>query len=171
VLYDTLVQGSDPEAVELILAHEMGHWKGAHVWKGMVLSLLGLAIVLWVGARAVEWAARRPGLHLAGPADVAGLPVFLLAVYLLSLLSLPIQSGISRHFEREADRASLVLTHNPRAFIRAEVLLARSNLADLTPARPLVWLLYTHPPVMQRIEMAEEFARSERDTASPASTP
>jgi STE24 endopeptidase len=157
VLWDTLVQHSAPDEVELVLAHEIGHWKGAHIWKGLALSLIALAVALWVGARVLEWAARRPTLHLAGPADAAGLPVFLLALYLLSLCSLPIQSGISRYFEREADHASLVLTRNPEAFIRAEVSLARSNVADLRPPRPLVWLLYTHPPVMDRIRMAEEF--------------
>jgi STE24 endopeptidase len=160
VLWDTLVQQSAPDEVELVLAHEIGHWKGAHIWKGLALSLVGLGIALWVGARVLEWAAHRPGLHLAGPADAAGLPAFLLALYLLSLLSLPVQTGISRYFEREADHASLVLTRNPEAFIRAEVSLARSNLADLRPPRPLVWLLYTHPPVMDRIRMAEEFTRS-----------
>lgn len=158
VLYDTLVRNSDPAEVELVLAHEMGHWKHAHIWKGLALSLAALLVALWVGARAVEWAARRPTFHLAGPADVAGLPVFLLAVYVLSLLSLPLQNGISRHFEREADRASLTLTRDPAAFIRSEVSLARSNLADLTPPTPLVWLLYSHPPVLDRIRMAEEFA-------------
>jgi STE24 endopeptidase len=157
VLYDTLVRGSQPEEVELILAHEMGHWKHAHIWQGLFLSVLALGAVLWAGARAMEWAARRPALHLTGPADVAGVPVFLLTVYLLSFLSLPVQTAISRHFERQADRASLVLTGNPAAFIRAEVSLARSNLADLTPPAPLVWLLYTHPPVLERIRMAEEF--------------
>jgi STE24 endopeptidase len=162
VIYDTLVRRSDPEEVELVLAHEMGHWKHADIWKGIGLSLIGLFVALWVGARAVEWAARRPVFHLAGPADVAGLPVFLLAVSLLSLASMPLQNAISRHFEREADRASLVLTGNPAAFIRSEVSLARSNLSDLTPPRPLVWLFYSHPPVMARIRMAEEY----RDTRS-----
>jgi Zn-dependent protease with chaperone function len=50
------------------------------------------------------------------------------------------------------------LTGNPAAFIRAEVDLARSNLADLNPPRPVVWLLYTHPPVAERIRMADAFA-------------
>jgi len=40
------------------------------------------------------------------------------------------------------------------AFIRAEVDLARTNLADLAPPPVLVWLLYTHPPVAERIRMA-----------------
>jgi len=158
VLYDNLVARSDPDAVELVLAHEMGHWKHAHIWKGIGLTLVGMAVLLWCGAHVLAWAAERRAFHLAGPADVAGLPLFLLALFVLNLVGLPIQSAVSRHFERQADWASLELTGNPAAFIRAEVDLARSNLADLTPPRPLVWLLYTHPPVAERIRMADVFA-------------
>jgi STE24 endopeptidase len=158
VLYDTLLTGSSPDEVELVVAHEIGHWKRAHVWKGIGLSLLAMGIALWCGARVLDWAARRGGFHLAGPADVAGLPLFLLVLFLLNVVSLPIQHGISRSFEREADRASLELTGNAAAFIRSEVQLARSNLADLVPPRAVVWLLYTHPPVAERIRMAEVFA-------------
>ncbi|MEK7204789.1 MAG: M48 family metallopeptidase [candidate division NC10 bacterium] len=158
VLYDTLLAGSGPDEVELVLAHEIGHWKRAHIWKGIGLSLLGMGIAFWCGARVLEWAARRGAFHLAGPADVAGLPLFLLVLFVLNLVSVPIQTGISRHFEREADWASLELTGNAAAFIRSEVQLARSNLADLVPPRAVVWLLYTHPPVAERIRMAEVFA-------------
>jgi STE24 endopeptidase len=158
VLYDNLVARSDPDAVELVLAHEMGHWTHAHIWKGIGLTLVGMAVLLWCGARILAWAAERRALHLAGPADVAGLPLFLLALFVLNLVGLPIQNAVSRHFERQADWTSLELTGNPAAFIRAEVDLARSNLADLTPPRPLVWLLYTHPPVAERIRMADAFA-------------
>lgn len=158
VLYDNLVARSDPEAVELVLAHEMGHWKHAHIWQGIALTLAGMAVLLWCGARVLAWAAERRAFHLAGPADVAGLPLLLLVLFVLSLVGLPIQSAISRHFERQADWASLELTGNPAAFIRAEVDLARSNLADLNPPPPVVWLLYTHPPVAERIRMADVFA-------------
>jgi STE24 endopeptidase len=143
--------------VDLVIAHEMGHWKYAHIWQGIGLSLAGMGLLLWCGARVLAWAGERRAFHLAGPADVAGLPLFLLVLFVLSLAGLPIQNAISRHFERQADWTSLALTANPAAFIRAEVDLARSNLADLDPPRPLVWLLYTHPPVAERIRMAESF--------------
>jgi Zn-dependent protease with chaperone function len=159
VLYDNLVTRSDPDVVELVVAHEMGHWKRAHLWQGIAVALGGVAVLLWCGARVLAWAAERRLFHLAGPADVAGLPLFLLVLFALSLLSLPIQNMISRHFERQADWTSLELTSNPAAFIRAEVDLARANFADLTPPRPLVWLLYTHPPVAERIRMADSFSR------------
>jgi len=159
VLYDNLVARSDPAAVQLVVAHEMGHWKHAHIWQGVALSLAGMGMALWCAARVLAWAAERRAFHLTGPADVAGLPVFLLVCFVLSLVGLPIQNAISRHFERQADWASLELTQDPAAFVRAEVDLARSNLADLAPPRPVVWLLYTHPPVAERIRMAETFAR------------
>ncbi|MEI8188379.1 MAG: M48 family metallopeptidase [candidate division NC10 bacterium] len=166
VLYDTLITQSDPEAVELVLAHEMGHWAHAHIWKGIALTLVGMGFVLWCGARVLAWAGARRCFLLAGPADVAGLPLFLLVLFVLNLAGLPLQSAISRHFERQADQASLELTKNPAAFIRAEVDLARTNLADLAPPPALVWLLYTHPPVAERIRMAEAFSTT---SAPPAS--
>lgn len=158
VLYDTLVARSDPDAVELVVAHEMGHWVHAHIWQGLGLSVLGMGVLLWCGARMLAWAAERRAFRLAGPADVAGVPLLLLTMLLLNLISLPAQHAVSRHFERQADRASLELTGNPEAFVRAEVDLARSNLADLRPPAPIVWLLYTHPPVAERIRMADSFA-------------
>ena len=166
VVYDNLLAKSDPDAVELVVAHEMGHWTHAHIWQGIGLTLAGMAVLLWCGARALAWAAERRAFHLAGPADVAGLPLFLLVLFVLSLAGLPLQNAVSRHFERQADWASLELTRNPAAFIRAEVDLARSNLADLAPPRSVVWLLYTHPPVAERIRMADAFAR-----AHPAPAP
>jgi len=171
VLYDTLIAGSAPEEVELVLAHEIGHWQRAHIWKGIGLSILGLGIMLWCGARTLEWAAGRGGLHLAGPADIAGLPLFLLMCSVLSLASLPIQSAISRTFERQADLTSLELTHDSGAFIRAEVTLARSNLSDLAPPAPIVWFLYTHPPVAERIRMAEAFAHAPSRPLPESPTP
>lgn len=159
VLYDTLLRGNSPEEVELVVAHEIGHWKRAHIWKGIGLSLLGMGIMLWCAARVLDWAVQYDRSHLAGPADAAGIPLFLFVIFILSLVSLPIQNIISRTFERQADQTSLELTGNSAAFIRSEVQLARSNLADLTPSPLVVWLLYTHPPVAERIRMAEDLAR------------
>jgi STE24 endopeptidase len=166
VLYDTLLRGDSPDEVALVVAHELGHWKHDDIWKGIGLSLLGVAISFWCAARVMEWAARRGTFHLGGPADVAAIPLFLLVILVLNLAALPIQNAISRSFESAADYTSLELTGNPAAFIRSEVRLARSNLADLNPPPFVVTFLYTHPPTMQRIRMAEEFAK--RDQPPPS---
>ncbi len=162
VLYDNLVTSNDPEAVELVLAHEMGHWKHAHIWKGLALAVLAIGAALWCGARVLQWAAGGRLFNLEGVADIAAVPLFLLVLFSLNLLAMPLQNGISRYFERQADWESLQLARDPAAFIRSEVNLARSNLADLNPPRPLVWLLYSHPPTGERIGMAEQFAKTNK---------
>ncbi len=168
VLYDTLLRGDTPDDVALVVAHELGHWKHDDIWKGIGLSLLGVAICFWCAARIIDWAVRRGTFHLGGPADVAAVPLFLLVILVLNLASLPLQNVVSRSFESAADYTSLELTHNPAAFIRSEVRLARSNLADLTPPPVVVAFLYTHPPTLQRIRMAEEFAAKAQLPSSPS---
>jgi STE24 endopeptidase len=153
VLYDTLLTRASPEEVEVVLAHEMGHRIYHHLWKGVALSILALFISLGIGAIALRWGTDR-GL-LAHPADPAGLPMLVLTLFVLNLVSLPLQNVISRGFERQADFAALQLSGNREAYVKVEVDLARSNLSDIIPPRWAVLLLYTHPPVLERIAIAE----------------
>lgn len=81
-----------------------------------------------------------------GPADIPALPLLVLVVSVLNLVSRPLQNAISRRVERAADRTALELTNDPAAFIRSEVQLARSDLADFAPPRVVVLLLHAHPP-------------------------
>ncbi len=157
VLYDTLLTAATPEEVELVVAHELGHWRRHHTWKGMAISAVSALGALWLIARLLHAAADSGRFGFIHPADPVSLPLLLLLFLALSILTTPIQMAISRSFEREADRESLHLSGNPRAFIASEVTLARSNLADIDPPRTIVWLLYTHPPVLERIAMAEAF--------------
>ncbi len=162
VLYDTLVRTAPPDEIRMVLAHEMGHWRHHHIWKGIGLGAAAGFLAWGIAAWALRWAAGRPAFRLAGPADMAGLALIALVLAALDAATLPLQNAVSRAFEREADRTSLELTGDPLAFIRGEVTLARTNLADLVPPRPMVWLLYTHPPVMERIAAAEASGRGRR---------
>ncbi|MFQ5881822.1 MAG: M48 family metallopeptidase [Candidatus Methylomirabilales bacterium] len=154
VLYDTLLKRASPEEVEVVLAHEMGHRMHHHIWKGVGLSILALFLGLGIVSLILRWGSTR-GL-LAHPADPAGLPLLILTLLVLSLLTLPLRNGISRRFEQQADVAALQLSENREAYVKVEVDLARSNLADITPPRWAVLLLYTHPPVLERIAIAEQ---------------
>ena len=153
VLYDTLLKRSAPDEVEVVLAHEMGHRIHHHIWKGVGLSILGLLFALGIAALLLRWGTAH-GL-LANPADPAGLPLLVLTLLVLSLATLPLQNAISRHFERQADLAALQLSGNREAYIKVEVDLARSNLSDITPPSWAVLFLYTHPPVLERIALAD----------------
>jgi Zn-dependent protease with chaperone function len=72
---------------------------------------------------------------------------------------MPLQNGIVRAMERQADAASLELANKPAAFIEAEKRLARNNLDNVAPAPFNVWMFSTHPPAVRRIEMAEKWGK------------
>lgn len=162
VLYDTLIATSTPEEVELVLAHELGHWRRYHIWKGIALGAASMLAALWLIARLLNAAADSGRFGFIHPADVVSLPLLLLSLLALDVATMPIQAAISRAFEREADLESLRLTNNPDAFITSEVKLARTNLSDIEPPRAIVWFSYTHPPVLERIAMAEAYRAQEK---------
>ena len=62
---------------------------------------------------------------------------------------------ISRRFERQADIYALQLTGTTEPLAQALRRLARENLANLHPHPLYAWFYYSHPPLVDRIEMLE----------------
>ena len=83
---------------------------------------------------------------LAGPTDVAGLPVLLLTAGVVSSPHHPALNAWSRRNEHRADRFALELTERPDAFVSAMRRLAAQNLAEERPSATTLWLFHTlHP--------------------------
>lgn len=160
---DTLLASHPDEEIELILAHELGHQVRHDLWRGIAVQTLVIALGLFVASRVMV--ALAPGLGWSGVADVAGLPVLLLAVGLLSLVLLPVVNALSRSMERAADRFAVELTGNAVAFATAMQRLGVQNLAEERPSRLARWLFYTHPPVAERIAAARRWADSRQPPA------
>jgi len=164
VLYDTLLRqhmkAKDWREVEVILAHEMGHWQHDHIVTGIMIggvaALAGFCLLSWILQRLVG----RPPLRLTSPHDPAGVPLLMLLVVVGTWLAAPVGNAISRHFERQADRVSLEMTRNPEIFIDAEIRLARDNISNVTPNRWSILFMATHPPAVERIRMAEDWKKS-----------
>ncbi len=72
---------------------------------------------------------------------------------------MPAANAISRTFEKQADADALDLARQPQAFIAAEKRLAVDNIANVAPLPFSVWLFATHPPAVERIQMAETWRR------------
>jgi STE24 endopeptidase len=157
VLYDTLLKKHPPDEVESILAHEIGHWVHRHIISGILLGTLAALVGLIVLDRMLRWFIGRPPLYLAGLDDPAGLPLVILLGTLGAWAALPLQNAVSRHFERQADAMSLELAGMPKVFIEAEQRLARDNKSNVVPSPWNVWLFATHPPALDRIEMAKQW--------------
>jgi STE24 endopeptidase len=151
-LGDTLYADYTPDEIETILAHELGHQVHHDLELGIVVQSLLLLGGMYLGQLFLRWGVNRFGFE--GPGDVAALPLLVLAVGLFSLVTMPLINAYSRWRERLADGFALRVTGNPRAFAQAMIRLANQNLAEADPPRWVVWLLYSHPPIRERVEMS-----------------
>lgn len=152
VLFDTLLAAADPAAVQVVVAHELGHRRDRHVAKLTLLAMVGAA-----SAVAVLWAVL--GTRVGQPRS---LPEALLLLLALELPAAPALAWLSRRFERAADLCSLDLTEEPAAFERAHVELARRNLSDLEPPRLVYLLLFSHPTPPERLALGRAWRAAHR---------
>lgn len=159
VLWDTLVRKLEPDEVLAVVGHEIGHSTLRHVEKGLAataaLTLAGLFLVDRLARGLLRRFERRIGV--TDLADPASLPLLLFSIALVGALLLPPGLAISRHMEREADRYGLELTGDGHAAARSFVKLQRENLSYPQPARWLVLLRSSHPPLAERIEAANGY--------------
>jgi Zn-dependent protease with chaperone function len=155
ILGDTLLDEFTADEVETVIAHELGH----HVHRDILLGLLASAALstasLYLASLALSWGTAILGF--SGPADVAALPLFALTLGVFGLVTLPLNNTYSRWREARADRYALEATRNPQAFANAMTRLANQNLADADPEPWVVFLMYSHPPIRDRVAMAAKF--------------
>ena len=157
VVSDTLLAGYSDDEIEVILAHELAH----HVHGDIRTTILADAVLTCLALLCGHLALRQLGplVGVRDVADVAGLPILLLAAGTVSLVTLPIVNACSRRHERRADRFALDLTRNPDAFASAMRRLGAQNLAEEHPSRLVEWWFHSHPPLPQRIQAARAWAR------------
>lgn len=153
VFYDNLLRDFSQREAELVLAHEIGHWKHHHITIGILLGTGG-ALVFFLLYRLVLAGYGVPAGH---PSTV---PLLLLFMMVFSLLTMPAQNAVSRAFERQADRTSIQLTGDASGAAAMSANLAARNLADVQPHPFIRSLLFTHPPTLERIAAFEEQAGS-----------
>jgi STE24 endopeptidase len=149
---DTLLEKFTPDEIDVIFAHELGHHVHRHIPKmiamGVVVSLIGFYIIDRV---LVAWA----GIPTAAAAPTSALPLVMFTLTAFGLILSPLQNAISRFYERQCDRYALVRTKNPAAYRSAFWKLARLNKADTEPHRLEVIMLHSHPPISERLALAD----------------
>ncbi|MBN1589016.1 MAG: M48 family metallopeptidase [Pirellulales bacterium] len=168
LLGDTLINECGPDELEVIFAHEIGHHVFRHIHKLIFIGLVYSTIGFWVCDRLIAiWV----GPIAGGINGYALLPVYVLPLIMLILtvftnLIEPIQNIISRRFERQCDRYALARTGRREAYLSAFRKLAKLNKDDPDPHWLETFLFHSHPPIGQRLAMAESLDRSTRQ--SPA---
>ena len=155
VLWSTLLDGrfSDGE-VRVVLAHEIAHHSRNHLLEGLAWYTLFAIPGTWL----IAVATRRRG----GMAQPAAVPLSLLVLVVLQIASLPLQNGISRHMEQEADWISLETTRDPAS---ARALFRHFTTEALADPDPPGWsrlLIDSHPSVVERVALAEAWRERQR---------
>jgi STE24 endopeptidase len=161
VLGDTLLAGFSQDEVEAVVAHELGHQVHGDIWRLIGFGAGAGFGMAWLLSRVapllVERTRERTGVSEV--ADEASLPLMAMLMTAMGLVLMPVQAALSRAMERRADRFAVELTRNGDAYARAMERLATQSLADPDPPRPVVVMLYSHPPIVERIRAARDAGR------------
>jgi STE24 endopeptidase len=156
ILGDTLLSEFTSEEIETVLAHELGHHVHKDIPIGIVLDSLFTLVGLYFANLVLQLGVQFFGFR--GPADIAALPVFALAIGVFGLVTMPLSNAFSRWRERRADEYALQATGMSQAFASAMTRLANQNLADADPEPWVEFLLLSHPALSKRIAMAKGYA-------------
>ncbi len=155
VLGDNLMDNMNVQEVTTILAHEVGHYKHRHIWKGVALGTVQQFIVFFIVHMIMRFFFPQ---FLSSPQwNLTLFPYFIILVSGISgFLFGPLSQVVSRYFERQADRYALNISKNREAFSSALAGIANRNLSNAYPQRWVKILYYSHPPIGERLELAEK---------------
>ncbi|NYT24043.1 M48 family metallopeptidase [Alcaligenaceae bacterium] len=161
VFFDTLLARLNPDEIEAVLAHELGHFKHRHILRRMVLSfgfaLVFFMVLAWLSGQL--WFYEGLGVipQFGRPNDGLALILFFLAVPVFTFWVTPLAAWLSRRDEFEADRYA-ARQASADALVSALVKLYDDNASTLTPD-PLHSAFYdSHPPATQRIKSLQHAA-------------
>ena len=157
LLGDTLLDNFSHDEIKVVMAHEIGHHVFRHIWKILLLGIpftmaafliCHLALGMWLG----------PAYALSfTPLPIHAFALLMLFLFLLEKLAMPLMNTLMRVFERQCDRYALQRTQTPDAYRAAFSKLAKLSKADPDPPWLEVILFDDHPPIAERLAMADEF--------------
>lgn len=151
VFFDTIMEKLSPDEIVAVLAHEMGHFKLKHIIKMMNISILQTGFMFFLLSLLLKVPEISRGFLLEQTSIYASLVIF---GFLYSPISLFTSIGVnilSRKHEFEADAYAAKTTGDAGQLITSLKKLSHANLSNLTPHPVHVFLHYSHPPLLQRI--------------------
>lgn len=161
VLYDTLINDHTTEELVGVLAHEIGHYKKKHTLKSIAVSTLHTGIMLYLLSLFIE----NPFLSGALGAEQYSFHINLLAFGLLyspisTLLGIA-SNMLSRHYEYEADRYA-AKNYDSEPLQDALKKLSVNHLSNLRPHPAYVFVHYSHPPLLKRLDALKEYETQQK---------
>lgn len=152
---DTLLKNFTDEEIEVILAHELGHFYHKHIWKlifvAAAFTFIGLYLADWVLSFSLDY------FGFSGYADVANFPLLALIISVFFLVTMPLTNGFSRICERQSDKFAIDQTRDIPSFISSMEKLAEQNLANKEPNPVMEFFFHSHPSISKRIQFAKDY--------------
>lgn len=155
VLYDTLLEQHPPEELVAVLAHEIGHYKKKHLKWGMLISVLQVGLLLFLLGQVVF--SESMSLAVGGSSWSVHLNILGFTM-LFAPLSMVLGIGmnwLSRRHEFEADHYAKE-TYGGKPLAEALKTLSVKTLSTIHPHPWYVFVNYSHPPLLQRLERLED---------------
>ena len=151
VLFDTLIDRHTVPELIAVLAHEMGHFKRKHIVKMLVLGLMQMGILFALMSLFISFQGLFDAFYMDEKSVYAGIVFFGMLYAPLDFFMGIYVHARSRSNEFEADRFAVSTTADPGAMADALKKLSANNLSNLFPHPLVVFLQYSHPPVMDRL--------------------
>ena len=150
-LYDTLINDLEEEEIVAVLAHEVGHYKKKHIIYNLIGSILTTGITLYLLSLFVSEPILSEALGVKNHSFHIGLITFGILYSPLSEITGLFMNWCSRTFEYQADNYARN-TYKSEPLINSLKKLSKSSLSNLTPHKAYVFMHYSHPTLLQRVQ-------------------
>ena len=150
-LFDTLVDQLDDNEILAVIAHEVGHYKLKHIHSGIILSSIQAGIMLFILSFFIMNESLFSVFYMDNLSIYASLLFFSMLYSPISMITGIVFMIISRKNEFSADAYSSKTANLPESLISGLKKMSKENLSNLTPHWLNVFLNYSHPPVIDRI--------------------
>ncbi|WP_276166199.1 M48 family metallopeptidase [Zobellia alginiliquefaciens] len=150
-LYDTLINDLEEEEIVAVLAHEVGHYKKKHIIFNLIASVMLTGVTLFVLSLFVNNPAVSAAIGVSQPSFHAALIGFAILYSPISEITGLIMNHFSRKFEYQADDYAKD-TYAALPLITSLKKLSKNSLSNLTPHPAFVFMHYSHPTLLDRIQ-------------------
>jgi STE24 endopeptidase len=159
VLWDTTLNKLSDNQILFIMAHEIAHYVEKHIYIGMAIYLLLSLVGLYLTYRIMNWAVAHWGkeLKIEDVKDLRSVPLFFMILSMLMFAASPLSNLISRYEETRADQYAINMTKDTDAAITSFQELTKAGLSQVNPPLLVKIFRYSHPSMLDRISMLEEY--------------
>ena len=150
---DTLIADYTEDEIMSVLTHEITHYKEHHIWWLILWQSLVTVVLFYILYRIHPFFYELAEFEKIS--EVAAFPIFAIIFAILSFVTQPLTSSISRFYERKADKGALNLTNDSKSFISLMAKFCNKQLLIAYPNPFIEWYKYSHPSPGNRIKSAE----------------